>query len=238
MCIRDSSTAAGSVADGSVTTKDVNESIVYTTTLSFAFLTKGSAYDFAVSDLNTIDTPLLGKNQFGMTGFLTFMYVDAKKEYEYVWHFPTLAGYPTPGTDYFEFDLSYHQFILGVNMSYGILDNLTASAGFSYSLPTSYVNHAMYRWYYNAGDNGWMPFDDIDGEKEGWTVGLDFRYRPIQNFEVGLGGGVEYSQEENEFYNGPFVWGPTGAVTNTTRTWGDKEESYNYNVNLSLKYLF
>jgi len=41
----------------------------------------------------------------------------------------------------------------------------------------------------------------------GRPAGLDVRFRTVENLEIGLGGGIAYLLDENEFYSGPYVSG-------------------------------
>jgi hypothetical protein len=163
------------------------------------------------------------------------MYVDASKEYKYTWRFPTL-GYPA-AVDYFSLNLDYDQFVLGLTMSYGILDNLMATFDFSYGLPASFKNDAFHRWNYTSTDWGYTPYDYISGKYENWSVGVDICYRPMENLQIGVGGGVDYVYMRNFHYNGPYVYSD-GVTYYTTRSWGNSEDSFDYNINFSLRYLF
>ena len=225
-------TAAVIVTDGSIETHDDTRRMQYDTTLAVTLLTRGGDYDYSAVSIDTLDSPMLGRNQLGVTGTFTYRYVDMSRGYDMGQNFP--GG--LVGIDSWRLSMDYDQYILGLGISYGLLDNLMMSVSGTYAFPGSYTNHGEYRWAYDGGDYGFVP-TRITGRMENWSVGANVRYRIIDNLEIGLGGSFEYTYDRCYMKNGKFYSQNINPST-FSHHWGDSYEYIDYDLNFSLRFLF
>jgi len=225
-------TAAVIVTDGGIETHDDTRRMQYDTTLALTFLTRGGDYDYSAVSIDTLDSPLLGRNQLGLTGSFTYRYVDMSRGYDMGQNFP--GG--LVGIDSWRLSMDYDQYIVGLGVSYGLLDNLMLSVSGTYAFPGSYTNHGEYLWAYDGGDYGFVP-TRTTGRMKNWSAGAAVRYRIIDNLEIGLGGTVVYTYERCFMKNGKFY---SQNITPSTFShhWGDSYEYYDFDLGLSLRFLF